>query len=40
MKNYDKPIAFEPTCVMKYLDVHSGLKTRHSESFFLIFEAS
>ncbi len=32
LKTMTKLFAFEPTCVTKYLDVHSGLKTWHSES--------
>ncbi len=38
-KTMIKHIAFESTCVTKYLDVHSGLKRQHLESIFLIFEA-
>ncbi len=34
-KTMIKHIAFESTCVTKYLDVHSGLKTGLTESPFL-----
>ncbi len=40
IKNSDRTYCLEPTCVTEYLDVHSGLKMWHSESIFLIFEAS